>query len=111
MERISLGSGPGKCEGVKESEPNAVKGGEVCIGLPGGASGKEPACQCRRCQRRKFDRWVRKSPWRRAWYPTSVFLPGKSHGQRNLAGYSPCGCIELDLIEQLSTPYNSEGEE
>ena len=27
--------------------------------------------------------------WRRKWQPTPVFLPGKSHGQRNLAGYSP----------------------
>ena len=44
---------------------------------------------CRRC---RFDPWVRKSPWRRAWQPTSVFLPGESHGQRSLAGYSPWRC-------------------
>ena len=31
-------------------------------------------------------------PWRRAWQPTSVSLPGKSHGQRSLTGYSPQGC-------------------
>ena len=31
-------------------------------------------------------------PWRRKWWSTTVFLPGKFHGQRNLAGYSPCGC-------------------
>ena len=30
-------------------------------------------------------------PWRRKWQPTPVFLPGESHGQRNLAGYSPWG--------------------
>ena len=39
--------------------------------------------------------WVqflgREDPWRRKWQPTSVFLPGKSHGQRSLAGYSPWG--------------------
>ena len=35
-----------------------------------------------------FDPWVRKNPWRRAWQPTPVVLPGKSHGQRSLAGYS-----------------------
>ena len=35
-----------------------------------------------------FDPWVEKNPWRRKWHPTSVFLPGKSHGQRTLAGYS-----------------------
>ena len=42
-------------------------------------------------RRRGFDPWVRKIPWRRKWQPTPVFLPGKSHGQRSLAGYSPCG--------------------
>ena len=30
--------------------------------------------------------------WRRQWHPTPVLLPGKSHGQRNLVGYSPWGC-------------------
>ena len=39
-----------------------------------------------------FNPWVRKIPWRRKWQPTPVFLPGKSHGQRSLAGYSPWGC-------------------
>jgi len=34
---------------------------------------------------------VRKIPWRRAWQPTIVFLPGESHGQRSLVGYSPWG--------------------
>ena len=36
-----------------------------------------------------FDPWVRKIPWRRVGQPTLVFLPGESHGQRRLAGYSP----------------------
>ena len=54
------------------------------MGFPGGASGKEPACQCRRHKRRGFNPWVRKIPWRRKWQSTPVFLPGKSHGQRNL---------------------------
>ena len=35
-------------------------------------------------------------PWRRKWQPPPVFLPGKSHGQRILVGYSPQGCKELD---------------
>ena len=35
--------------------------------------------------------WVGKIPWRRAWQPTPVFLPGESHGQRSLVGYSPRG--------------------
>ena len=35
-----------------------------------------------------FDPWVGKIPWRRAWQPTPVFLPGESHGQRSLVGYT-----------------------
>ena len=38
---------------------------------------------------KKKNPWVGKIPWRRAWQPTPVFLPGESHGQRSLAGYSP----------------------
>ena len=51
-------------------------------------SSTESACQCRRC---RFDPSVwrrRKIPWRRKWQPDAVFLPGKSHGQRSLAGSS-----------------------
>ena len=65
----------------------------------GDAGGKEPACQCRRHKRCRVDPWVGKIPWRRAWQSTSVFLPGESHGQRRLAGYSPWGCKELDTTE------------
>ena len=54
--------------------------------------GKEPTCQCRRHWRPWLDPWVRKILWRRKWQPTPVFLPGKSHGQRSLVGYSPWGC-------------------
>ena len=43
------------------------------------------------CRRLGFDPWVRKIPWRRKWHPTAVFLPGKSHGQKSLLGYSPWG--------------------
>ena len=35
--------------------------------------------------------------------PTLVFLPGKSHGQRSLVGYSPWGCKELDTTERTHT--------
>ena len=45
--------------------------------------------------------WVGKILWRRKWQPTPVLLPGKSHGWRSLAGYSPRGRKELDMIEQL----------
>ena len=49
-----------------------------------------------------FNSWVGKSPWRRDWLPTPVFLPGKSHGQRSLAGYSPWGHKESDTTERLT---------
>ena len=55
--------------------------------------------QCRRC---RFNPWVRKIPWRRKWLPNPVFLPGKSHGQRSLAGYRPWCHKELDTTEWLS---------
>ena len=72
---------------------------KMAMGFPGGASGKEPACRCRRQKRCGFDPWVKKIPWRRAWQPTPVFLPGKSHGQRSLAGDSPWGLRESDMTE------------
>ena len=42
-------------------------------------------------------------PWRRKWQPTPVFLPGKSHGQRSLAGYSPWARKDLDTTEHTHT--------
>ena len=40
-----------------------------------------------------------KISWKRAWQPTSVLSPGESHGVRSLAGYSPWGQKESDMIE------------
>ena len=56
---------------------------------------------CLQCRRPRFDPWVGKVPWRRAWQPTPVFLPGESHGQRSLVGYNPQGHKESDTTEQL----------
>ena len=53
------------------------------------------------CGRPGFNPSAGKSPWRRKWQPTPVFLPGKSHGQRSLAGCSPWGGKESDMTEQL----------
>ena len=53
-------------------------------------------------QETRFDPWVGKTPWRRAWQPTPVFSPGESHGQRSLVGYSPRGGKESDMTQQLS---------
>ena len=71
------------------------------MGFPGGASGKEPVCQYRRYKRHGFNPWVGKITWRRKWQPTPVFLPGESHGRRNLTGSSPWGPKELDMTERL----------
>ena len=46
------------------------------------------------CGRPKLDPWVRETTWRMEWLPTPGFLPGESHEQRSLAGYSPWGCKE-----------------
>ena len=50
-------------------------------------------------QETKFNPWVRKMPWRKKWQHTPVSLPGKFHGQRSLAGYSPQGRKKSDMTE------------
>ena len=60
------------------------------------SDGKESACIV---EDPDFDPCVGKIPWRREWQPTPVFLPGKSHGQRILVGYSPWGRQESDMTE------------
>ena len=69
------------------------------LGFPGGASVKEPACQCRRHKRCGFDPWVQKIPWKKMWQPTLVFLPGEYCEQRSLAGYGPQSHKEWDTTE------------
>ena len=68
----------------------------IPLGFPGGANGKEPICQCKKYKRHGFNPYFGKIPWRRAWPPTPVFLPGEFHGLRNLAYYSPQGRKESD---------------
>ena len=64
-------------------------------------SSKESSCSAGDAgdTRRGFNPWVGKIPQRRAWQPTPVFLPGESHGQRSLVGYSPQGGKESDMTE------------
>ena len=57
----------------------------VLLGFPGGSE----VNVCLQCGRPGFDPWIGKIPWRRKWQRTPVFLPGESHGQRSLVGYSP----------------------
>ena len=77
-----------KTAAFQENHPLSPPG-TILWDFPGGASVKEPACQCKICKRHGFDPWVRKIPWRRKWQPTPIFLPGESHGPRKLAGHSP----------------------
>ena len=53
-------------------------------------------------RRHGFSPGIGKIPWRRAWQPTPVFLPGESLGQRSLVGYSPFGRKQSDMTERLS---------
>ena len=95
----SVGDGQGGLEcwdlwGCKESDTaERLNWTENVTGLPWWLNSKESNCQCRRSQ---LDPWVGKIPWKRKRQPTPVFLPGKSHGQRRLVGYSPWGHKELD---------------
>ena len=66
--------------------------------FPGGSDGK---ASCLQCGRPGFDPWVGNILWRRKWQPTPVLLPGKSHGQRSMVGYSPLGRNESDTTERL----------
>ena len=69
-------------------------------GFPGDVVVKESAWHSRRCNRHGFHSWVQgKSPQRRKWQPTPVFLPGTVHGQRILVGYSPWSHKESDTTE------------
>ena len=72
-------------------------------GFPGGTTGKESACQCRRHKICTFDPWVGKISWGRKWQPSPVFFPGKFHGQRSLVDYNPWGCKESDRTERIHT--------
>ena len=69
------------------------------VGFPGRSDGKEPACNVADLSSIPG---LGRFPWRRAWQPTQVFLPGESHGQRSLAGYSSLAGKELDMTELLS---------
>ena len=68
-------------------------------GFPDGSDGKESACKAG--EPGSIPGSAR-SPWRREWLPTLVFLPGKSHGKRYLEGYSPLGHKESEVTERLT---------
>ena len=66
------------------------------MGFPDSSDGKESVYNA---GRPGFNSLVSKTPWRRAWQPTPVFLPGESHGQWSLVGYSPWGRKESGTTE------------
>ena len=86
------------CKAVENSVPIKLPTPRGQRGFPCGTSCKEPTCQYRTHKSCRFDPWVGKIPWRRAWQPTPVFLPGKFHGQRSLRGYSPWGRKKSALL-------------
>ena len=61
----------------------------LLMGFPGDTSGKESAH--RKYKRCRFNPWVGKIPWKSIWQPTPLFLPGESHVQKSMEGYSPQG--------------------
>ena len=61
------------------------------LGFPGGASGKEPACQCRQHKEMQVQSLGWEDPLAEGTEPTPILLTVESHGQRSLAGYSPWG--------------------
>ena len=66
-------------------------------------SGKRICLQCRRCSGDPgFNPRIGKIPWRRKWQPAPVFLPGESHGEWSLVGYSLWVHKELDTTEGLN---------
>ena len=67
-------------------------------GNPGGSEVKDPACNVGDLG---SIAGLERSPGKRKWQPTPVFLPGVSHGQRSLAGYSPGGHKESDTSKRL----------
>ena len=76
-------------EARKRGDGGVDSGSTVLCWITAWLGGKESLCQCRRLG---FSSWAGKVPWRRQCQVTPVFLPGKSHGQRNLAGYIPWSC-------------------
>ena len=82
------------------------------LGFPGGTNGKELTCQFKRRKRCKFDLWVGKIPWRRAWQPNPVFLPGESPRTEESCGLWSLGSqrVRHDGASKNSTTEWNAGE-
>ena len=75
----------------------------VCVYMYMGFCGSSAVNSPPKCKSCEFDPCVGKISWRRKWQPIPAFLPGKSHGQRSLPGYSPWGHKELDVTKHACT--------
>ena len=80
-------------------DPKPIGHVQTCTEHPWQLSGKEPTCQCRR---HGFNPWVEMMPLRKKWQLTAGVLPGKSHGQKSLAGYSPWSRKQSDTPKRLA---------
>ena len=104
MRAVSNSSMHSKCPSGLDLEQMLFYFSRYQGGPPWLLSGKESTRQSRR---HGFNRWVGKIPFTQVAMPSSrgkgqttpVFLPGKSHGQRSLVGYSPWDCKELDTTK------------
>ena len=94
--------------GEQSFEKKSVITFQSSRGLPGGSEVRNPPVDAG-----TTGTWVQslmgKISCRRAWQPTPVFLPGESHGQRSLVGYSPQGCPESDNWSDLADMQSSRG--
>ena len=90
---MDRGAGGLRSMGHKESDKTEQL--TLSGGFPGGSHSKESACMQGTWDHSLGEEEI---PWRREWQPTPV-LPGKSHGQRGLADYSPWSHIESDMTE------------
>ena len=87
---------------MRQSWSQGVTSQPQDLGLPWGLSGAEYACNAGDVANTGLIPGSGSSPWRRKQQPTPVLLPGKSHGQRSLAGYQPRVLKELDTTQELN---------
>ena len=95
---------------ISEYECNKIMGSKIRLGFPGGVVVMNPSAKAGDSGDPGSIPCTRKIHWRRKWQATPVFLCGKFHGQRSLAGYSPSGCSELDTSEHSCTKENYKRE-
>ena len=101
------GVGMGECGGHRRGHFHTIIWESQCMWLIRTSWMKEWASLmvqwriCPQCRRHGFNSWVGEIPWWREWLPTPVSLPGESHGQWSLVGYSPWGRKEPDTTERL----------